>query len=54
MLALPLAAATTVADAPSRDAGAWLPSLIVLLASAVVIVLVARAWFSRRMGRNDT
>ena len=38
--------------APRPPAG-WLPSPLVLLASAVAIVFVLRAWIWRRMGWND-
>jgi len=31
----------------------WLPSLLVLLTSAVAIALTAGAWIWRRMGRHD-
>jgi hypothetical protein len=40
---------TATAAPPPAD---WRPSPIVLLAAAIAIVFVVRAWFWRRMGRN--
>ena len=38
---------------PREPAAGWLPSPLVLLASAVAIAFVVRAWIWRRMGRSD-